>query len=378
MRHNVKGWCPGALRPMEAGDGLMVRLRPRASRLGAGQALALADLAESHGSGEIDLGSRASLQLRGIRQEALPELRQALDTLRMLDADPAREARRNVLTTPIANDAETLGLSAALEAALAEDLAEELDLPAKFGFAVDTGARAILGGASADIRLERAAEGLIVRADGMALGERVSAATAVGRAMDIARWFCAHAAGHRRMATLIAAGGEPPLKAASPPLRGELLLPGNTELGSCVALPFGRLTAATLRALAVAPLRLTPWRSVLVEAAVPPSPDWIIDPADPRLRVSACPGQPACGSASVVTRDLALWLAPHLPGSVSLHVSGCAKGCAHPRSAALTLTGRRGRFDLIRHGRAGDPPALRDLSIDDVHTLLRGPLAPPL
>ena len=26
----VRGWCPGALRPMESGDGLIVRLRPRA------------------------------------------------------------------------------------------------------------------------------------------------------------------------------------------------------------------------------------------------------------------------------------------------------------------------------------------------------------
>lgn len=359
---------------MESGDGLIVRLRPRASRLGIGQALALADLAEAHGSGEFDLGNRASLQFRGIRQKSLPELHQALHTLDLLDDDPAREARRNILTTPITNDPETLGLSAALEAALAEDL----DLPAKFGFAVDTGARAILGGASADIRLERAKEGLIVRADGMALGERVSAATAVERAMDIARWFSAHAADHRRMSTLITAGGEPPLKAASPPLRGEPLQPAETEAGSCVALPFGRLTAATLRALATGPLRLTPWRSVLVGAVVAPAPDWIIDPADPRLRVSACPGKPSCGSASVVTRELAAGLAPHLPGSASLHVSGCAKGCAHPRSADITLTGRMGRFDLIRNGRACDPPALQDLSIDDVHTLLRGPLAPPL
>ena len=374
MRSNVKGWCPGALRPMEAGDGLIVRLRPRASRLSAAQALALADLAESHGSGEIELGNRASLQLRGVRREALSGLHRALDDLGLLDADAATEARRNILTTPIAKDAETLGLSAALEAALAE----ELDLPAKFGFAVDTGARAILGGASADIRLERAAKGLIVRADGMALGEHVSATAAIGRAMDLARWFHEHSDGHRRMASLVAAGSKPPLNAALAPLQGEPLRPGNTEWGCCVALPFGRLAAGTLRALAVASLRLTPWRSVLVEAAVPPSPDWIVDPADPALRVSACPGKPACGSATVATRELALQLAPHLTRSLSLHVSGCAKGCAHPRPADITLTGRAGRFELIRDGCADDPPALTGLSIDEIYALLRGPLAPPL
>ncbi len=25
----IKGWCPGALRPMQSGDGLVVRIRPR-------------------------------------------------------------------------------------------------------------------------------------------------------------------------------------------------------------------------------------------------------------------------------------------------------------------------------------------------------------
>ena len=29
----IKGWCPGALRPMQSGDGLVTRIRPPLGRL---------------------------------------------------------------------------------------------------------------------------------------------------------------------------------------------------------------------------------------------------------------------------------------------------------------------------------------------------------
>ncbi|MEQ1672674.1 MAG: precorrin-3B synthase, partial [Hyphomicrobium sp.] len=41
----IKGWCPGALRPMMSGDGLVVRVRPRAGRLTMAQALGIAQAA---------------------------------------------------------------------------------------------------------------------------------------------------------------------------------------------------------------------------------------------------------------------------------------------------------------------------------------------
>ncbi|MDB5378214.1 MAG: cobalamin biosynthesis protein CobG, partial [Rubritepida sp.] len=83
----------------------------------------------------------------------------------------------------------------------------------------------------------------------------------------------------------------------------------------------------------------------------------VTDPADPRRRVIACPGLPACASAEAETRTLAAALAalPSLPGTV--HVSGCAKGCAHPGPAAITLVGRDGGFGLVRAGGPRDLPA---------------------
>lgn len=376
MSGSVKGWCPGALRPMETGDGLVVRVRPHGSRLTVAQALGLADLAEAHGNGLIDLGSRAHLQLRGVQAASLPALHEALAGLGLLDPDPESEARRNILTTPAWEGEETLRLVAKLEAALAH----APPLPPKFGFAVDTGARAVLGGASADIRIERGAGGLILRLDGQPLGAPVTQETAAARAVEMAHWFAAHHGAFTRMARLIASGMAPPHPAVEPPLAAAPLLPGATPFGACRALPFGQMSAGTLRHLAVAPLRLTPWRSVVAEgaASLPPHPGLIAGPSDPLLRVAACTGAPGCASASVGARALARRLAPLVPEGRFLHVSGCAKGCAHPRAADLTLTGREGRFDLIPNAPPDGAPSLTGLTEDQLPDLLRGHLAPPL
>ena len=40
-----KGWCPGALRPMPAGDGLLLRVRPQGSRLDPAQVAGMAEIA---------------------------------------------------------------------------------------------------------------------------------------------------------------------------------------------------------------------------------------------------------------------------------------------------------------------------------------------
>ena len=375
MSGTVKGWCPGALRPMASGDGLVVRIRPHAGRLTVAQVQAIADLAEVHGNGLIDLGSRAHLQLRGVRADTLSALQGALAGLGLLDPDPGAEARRNILTTPVWTGGETPALVAELEAALAAAPV----LPAKFGFAVDTGAQAVLGNASADIRIERAVGGgLILRADGMAIGEPVTPQAAPGRAVELARWFAACRGSATRMARLVAEGTRPPLVATTPPGQGRAVQPGPTPFGACRAVPFGQMRADVLRHLSVAPLRLTPWRSVVLEGLsdLPAHPGLIADPDDPRLRVAACTGAPGCTSAEVETRTLAARLAPLVPPGGVLHVSGCAKGCAHPGPATATLTGRDGRFDLILNGPAGGNPVARGLTETDIPDRLRGHLAP--
>jgi precorrin-3B synthase len=137
--------------------------------------------------------------------------------------------------------------------------------------------------------------------------------------------------------------------------------------GCVVGFEFGQMPVDTLRALsALSPLRLTPWRSVLVEGAqsvpaIPTGSTLITHADDVRLRVSACTGAPGCSQAAAPTRELAHALAPLIPLGHVLHVSGCSKGCAHPHKA-LTLVATPTGFDLIQHGTAASPPDARNLN----------------
>ena len=65
---NARGWCPGALRPMRTGDGLLVRLRITGGILAAALAREIAACARSYGNGAIDLSNRGNLQLRGVTE----------------------------------------------------------------------------------------------------------------------------------------------------------------------------------------------------------------------------------------------------------------------------------------------------------------------
>jgi precorrin-3B synthase len=131
------------------------------------------------------------------------------------------------------------------------------------------------------------------------------------------------------------------------------------ELG----LPFGSGDRATWEQLAhvasrygSGEVRVTPFRTVLVPGIererlaaalqLAEAAGWITAPDNPLLRVAACPGAPACSAANGNTRELASELAPLLAAGQSLHVSGCAKGCAQSGAASLTLVCRPGGCSL--------------------------------
>src|SRR6202008_3143395 len=100
-----------------------------------------------------------------------------------------------------------------------------------------------------------------------------------------------------------------------------------------------------------ASLRVTPWRMILLEGLreMPAHDGIVADAHDPLLRIAACTGAPACEAAYAETRVLAAELATRLPAAARLHVSGCAKGCAHRGAADVTLVATFGGFDLIRN-----------------------------
>ncbi|PZU07182.1 MAG: cobalamin biosynthesis protein CobG [Sphingobium sp.] len=354
----VKGWCPNAWRPMPAGDGLLVRVKPRLGRMTAGQVLALCKAALAHGNGLIDLTRRANLQLRGLTEAGWPALIERLITLDLVDGQPAREGRQNLLVTPDwqAGD-DTHRIASEMQARLNE-LPE---MPGKMGFVIDAGAACQLRNEAGDFRIERGETGgLILRADGRAHGVAVEHGREAEALITLAHWFVGSggtAAGrmvrHRIALPDWASGTIAP---AAPRRCSE---PGTHALGMAYGLPFGRVEAQVLAAAVeqshAAAVRVTPWRVLIFEYANAATiPGLLNDPADPLLHVDACPGAPACPQATVATRDLARALAPHIAGP--LHVSGCAKGCARSTPADVTLTGRDGLFDLALNAAVGAPP----------------------
>ena len=338
--YEIKGWCPGVQRPMLSGDGLLVRVRPWVGAFTLEQAAGLADIAATLGNGHIDLTRRANLQIRGLREERSPALRDALDRLGLLEAEEAR----NVMVGPLAGP-EVRALALELGRALPHDL------PSKFGCLVDGGGPLSIVGERADIALCVTTEGVALRIDGEWLG-----VTTLDRAVAVAL-------GDKRSLS----------KMAVTPVPGRRRL-GRLDRFTGVAAPFGRLEATQLRVLVeqcaragASEIRLSPWRALYVDAVIEDT-GLIVDDNDPLLRIEACPGTPGCSSATVDTRSAARQVAAlGIPGSI--HVSGCAKGCARSAPADLVLVGSEGRYGVVRNGTARDR-VLRMVARDELATLL--------
>ena len=413
----VKGWCPGALRPMLSGDGLIVRVRPRSATLGLDALADLADAARRFGNGHIDLTRRANLQIRGVSEATLPQLHEVIARLGLLDDSPDGEAVRNVMINPLAgiDPAEVLDVRS-IGGELARLLASEKSLwalPTKFGFIVDGGGILGLAEQRGDVRLaaiaggpdSAVAVGLETRVGVEWLGS-ISPAAAAAAAIETGLAFIGVASHEKRqrmrdlsdegLASIRSTIGprldalrENPRNADAPLIkRAGLIELGTGRLAVGIAAPFGRVEADQFRMLAdamaahgVKEIRLSPWRalyaevpseqsgqSILVAAA---NIGLIVDPGDPLLQIEACPGAPGCQSTSLDTRGDGRRLAGLLPRfgfTGTIHVSGCAKGCAKSGTSDLVLVGAEGRYSLVRNGTAQDSPARRfsfsDLAVD--------------
>lgn len=313
----VKGWCPGAHRPMMSGDGLVVRVRPFRAELTSAQTLALCDLSQSYGNGVIDLTSRANLQLRGVAEADHPALLTALDALGLIDADPAIEGHRNILV-PARRDAS--GLTDRLYDQILATLPQLPDLPEKMGFAIDTGPDACLGDGSADFRFELDASGaLLLRADSAAKARPVTEASATSALLDLAQWFTetgGHAAG--RMARHLATHALPQdWTVAEPRTPPAPSIPGPAPEGFILGAPFGKLAATDLQTLlettGASHIRLMLNRLFLLLGGTPGDTPFVTEPGNPLMCAHACPGAPFCPQASVSTMDIARDLAPAFP-----------------------------------------------------------------
>ena len=420
----VKGRCPSLLTPMDSGDGLLVRIKPRAATLTADQAEALAAAAGRFGNGMIEPTNRGHLQVRGLADGTVDGFAEAMAGIGLAAAGPRAEAVRNVLADPLGPDDpaalfDSHALARRLSAVLETGPAFH-DLPDKFGLLVDAGVALPLAGCKADIMVRGSHEGLFIALAGgdcrLSLPESAVEAAVRRLLTAFLAWrkgqgSAAAPSAPKRMRAMVAAcgasgvfdaaglNGARPLEAgpeppADRPPAGFAPVRDSARGHFTVAAPFGSMEAGHLAALADlsrrfadGTIRVTPWKSLIL---------WGVSPADaagvgaavsdiglvagaddPRGRIVACAGRPRCASGYVDTRaDSAFLAAAGLAGPGLLHLSGCAKGCAHPAPAGATLVAGPGGYGLVRNGRAGDAPERNGLTREAAAQILAAATPP--
>jgi precorrin-3B synthase len=387
-----RGACPGLSAPMQTGDGLLARLVPL-DGLSPDAFSGFCAAARRDGNGTIEVTARGSLQVRGLTPETAPQF---ATTIAALDI-PASDGVP-VTADPLgASDPEATIDSAALAARLREAIATaSLTLGPKVSVTLDSGGHLHLDALPADIRLRA-----IATVSGPRLAVAIGGAAASAAPLGTLPPAAATAATVRLLGVIAAHGRDararnvlrrdgidafrgvadeldpvpaplPPPRNPAEPVGRHPLRDGTIALG--VALAFGHAQAEALARLAeiaaahgIRAIRPAPGRSLLLigaelEAANDLATEaaqlgFVVRADDARRRIIACPGQPACASGLIEARALAAEIAPGLPPVCNLiHVSGCAKGCAHPASAALTVVGTERGCGIVRHGSAQAVP----------------------
>jgi precorrin-3B synthase len=382
--------CPGILGPMPTGDGLLARLLPTGP-LPIDAMVALCDYAQAHGNGIVEVTQRGSLQFRGLSPASATDFARGVMALGL-----GAESGPPVLASPL------MGLDAPectdLRALIAALRAELMNQPTvaligpKVSVLIDGGGALHLEGVPGDLRLQAGANSRLH----VSMAGTAATSTSLGwvppdhglkvivhllariadRGPDArARDFANPADVQALRASLAGVLGDGPLPTPRPPAEPIGIHPLNTgQLALGIAAAFGYAEAAVLQRLArraaacgATSIQPSPGRSLLITglnadgvdelAVAAAAAGFLVRPDDPRRYVVACAGAPACESAKLSTRELAPAIAeaarPFLDGSLTIHVSGCTKGCAHPGAAALTFIGPN---RLVVQGRAGDTP----------------------
>ena len=392
-RSVTRGACPGLAAPMQTGDGLLARLGP-AGPMPLKALAGLCAAAGTHGNGTMEISARGNLQIRGLTPASAPRFADAIATLGIETDDGVP-----VIASPLPDEPSALLDADRLARELRPAIASlALPLAPKISVIVDGGGTLHLDVLAADIRLRAIASAngplLLVALAGDGATATPLGSVAPDDAYDavlcLLRLIAADGPAARAADVLQSRG----IAAFQDVVRGRIALqsplarrlpaePVGTHalkddlyaLG--VGLAFGHVQADTLRALTeIARTHGALWARPAFNRALLLGPferakvktlrdgarrlGFAVDRADPRRRVVACPGAPACASGLIASREIAAALADDLPlagGGVALHVSGCAKGCAHPAPAPLTIVGTEQGCGIVHDGAARDAPS---------------------
>ena len=400
-----RGVCPGLSVPMATGDGLLVRLLP-IGPIPLTAFAALCAAARIHGNGVLEVTARGSIQVRGLDRESAPRFAASVAALNIAAGDGIP-----VLSNPLAGlDATDAIDAAALAAELRRALAQKSlakRLSAKVSVVIDGGGTLNLDNIAADVRLgaEKMASGVVALR--VAVGGDRASATLLGviavernvetvvRLLEAVAQCGARARDivatervvvlHSVVADLLIADEQTPTAAKPCDVIGtHALRDGSFAVG--LGLAFGHADATSLEHLIAAAKAAGAGsvqpaaRRALMAIGLPQNKlsafahaggqlGFIVRADDPRRHVIACAGAPVCASAHIAARAIgpriAAIAAPHIDGSFKIHVSGCAKGCAHPTRAGLTVVGAPDGCALVKNGSAREAP-FAVVSADDL------------
>jgi precorrin-3B synthase len=279
--------CPGALRPWQADDGLLVRIRLVGGRLPTHALQRLSEVSQEHADGRIYLTRRANLQLRGMSGDGPRLTKAALAAIESTGLLPSRthELVRNVVVSPqtglAGGRADLRPMATELDALMLAD-AELGRLPGRFLFTLDDGRGDVLdrltgsGKRGTDLGFVALGDGAVQLRVGDDWGDVTSLADAAGRMMDLARQFLdvrgtgANAPWHVRELTRplqAPVPADPRIPAPAPPLAYGAV-PGGTHVpADDGALTQGRVESLLEQASGAGYLVVTPWRGVLIPDA---------------------------------------------------------------------------------------------------------------
>ena len=324
--------CPGAVDVHVAADGGLARVRVPGGTLDAERFDVVRRAALELGDGFLELTSRANVQIRGLAPGAEHELGARLREAGLLPS-ATHERMRNLVAAPLEDNQDLVD---ALDAAL---LAEPslADLPGRFLITVGHA----VSGLSGDIGLVGDALFLAGRDSGLRVTDPVAAVVHAARLFGELRgtaWRLSEVDGGVREIT--AALGAPVadrLDAAVIPAT-----PGPVGDRVVAGVPLGRLDA---RLLAGTPVRLTPWRSLVLPAGGD-TRGLFTSPDSPWHGVSACTGRPGCAKSSADVRaDVARWIGTPHAGRV--HWSGCSRRCGRPAGGAVEFVATGDGYEEI-------------------------------